>query len=515
MHPGCFVWTPTPHLSDRRTARPGPARVCLCVVLFARSGRLAFRARFGAPHLSFSRFILPLCSSPSGLGLPVLRFFLFVCHFPSLPSSLLAPPPSPALHSSRPSCPGPWHSSFAPTTPQPPPPFFFLLLVLFRCPTFLASLRPAAPLSLTVAFACLRPWVSPPPLFSPFFPPLPCAPVPVFFVFFLHLLRGPLFRCFRCPGPWHFVRAPLPTPPLFFFAFFFLSAPPLSRRFRRIRPWVPWASEPCLCRLLPPLAPLSLPGFLFPPPFAPLRVVCVLCAGAVPPPRGGCSCFAVSRVLCGAAVCCGLFCVVGGFLRCFPVPCGVGVVLCCVLMCCVIGVSAGSLASALLPPFFVWVVRYLVVPCWLVCCAFTGCRVVCFTVSCPGARRHLVVGSAALCRVLLPSPHRRAPAPLLPLPGPLGGPLLCSVLECGAVLVCCAACRPVCCGLRRLVLVLPCCFVCAGWYCVLLPVVARCSLLGLVARCCLPLACSGKSAGLSSYKSYSVPSPRPLLPGHP
>ena len=46
-----------------------------------------------------------------------------------------------------------------------------------------------------------------------------------------------------------------------------------------------------------------------------------------------------------------------------------------------------------------------------------------------------------------------------------------------------------CCCLRRVLLVIPCCFVRAGWCCVLSPVVAGCSLLGLVACCCSPLAC--------------------------
>ena len=51
MHRGCFVWTPTPPLAGRRTPRPGPVRVCVCSAFLAGSGRLASRARSGAPHL--------------------------------------------------------------------------------------------------------------------------------------------------------------------------------------------------------------------------------------------------------------------------------------------------------------------------------------------------------------------------------------------------------------------------------------------------------------------------------
>ena len=57
------------------------------------------------------------------------------------------------------------------------------------------------------------------------------------------------------------------------------------------------------------------------------------------------------------------------------------------------------------------------------------------------------------------------------------------------MLICCAACRAVCCCLRGVLLMVPWWFVRAGWCCVLLPVVAGCSFLGLVARCGFPLVC--------------------------
>ena len=70
VHWGCFVWTPTPPLSGRRTPRPGPACVFLCSPVLAGSGGLVCWALFGAPLLSYGRFVLLLCSAPSGLGLP-------------------------------------------------------------------------------------------------------------------------------------------------------------------------------------------------------------------------------------------------------------------------------------------------------------------------------------------------------------------------------------------------------------------------------------------------------------
>ena len=84
---------------------------------------------------------------------------------------------------------------------------------------------------------------------------------------------------------------------------------------------------------------------------------------------------------------------------------------------------------------------------------------------------------------------RRAAAPCCRCLVPCRGLWLCSVLGCGAAFFWCAACRAVCCCLRRVFLVVLCCFVRAGWCCVLLPVVAGCWLLGLVARCCFPVAC--------------------------
>ena len=50
MHRGCFVWTPTPPLSGRRTPRPGPARVCVRALL-GRVGRAGLPGAFWFPAI--------------------------------------------------------------------------------------------------------------------------------------------------------------------------------------------------------------------------------------------------------------------------------------------------------------------------------------------------------------------------------------------------------------------------------------------------------------------------------
>ena len=155
MHRGCFVWTPTPPLSGRRTRRPGPARVCVCVPCLAGSGGPASRARFGAPHLFFGRSCFALClfgPLRAGVALFVVVvgiFLIFFCFsspspprcapvvscfacfpawgalglgvlFPRPPSfSFLAPPPLPVV--SGVSC---FPVALGLCAP-PPPPFFF------------------------------------------------------------------------------------------------------------------------------------------------------------------------------------------------------------------------------------------------------------------------------------------------------------------------------------------------------------------------------------------------------
>ena len=153
MHRGCCVRTPTPPLSRWSTPRPGPACVCVCLLFLAWSGRPSSGARFGAPHLSFGRFVLLLSSAPYGLGLPVLRVFFFWLLSPLFSLSPRAPPLSPAFCTSRPWV--PWALAlFVCSCPPLPPPFFLLLFVLSSCVS--CPLAPCAPALAGRALAARR-----------------------------------------------------------------------------------------------------------------------------------------------------------------------------------------------------------------------------------------------------------------------------------------------------------------------------------------------------------------------
>ena len=179
VHRGCFVWTPTPPLSGRRTPRLGPARVCVCVPFLAGSGGPDSRARSGAPHLSFSRFWCALCLfGPLGLGLPCL-WLLLGFFFPLS----VAPPLSPALRVFQPR----GALGLGVLLPSPHFPFFLFLhprclwRFLFSGPGCLWPLRPVVP-------------PPPPPFcfFLFFFP----SPLPVFFSwFFFFFFFSPVVRC--------------------------------------------------------------------------------------------------------------------------------------------------------------------------------------------------------------------------------------------------------------------------------------------------------------------------------
>ena len=153
MHRGCFVCTPTPPLSGRRTPRPDPARVCVCMLCLARWGGAASWARCGAPDLAFGRSWCALCLfSPLRAGVApfvvvvgVLFFFLppphhalFVSCFACFPASgvlglgVLLPPPNFCLPPPR--C--PWRFLFSGLRclgplRLVPPPFFFLFFCFF------------------------------------------------------------------------------------------------------------------------------------------------------------------------------------------------------------------------------------------------------------------------------------------------------------------------------------------------------------------------------------------------
>ena len=150
------MWTLTPPLSGRRTPRPCPARMCVCMPLLAGSGRPASRARFRAPLLLLWPVLVRslFAEPPPGWGSPVCGcccVFSVFFSFPFVRHRCL------------------WHSFFfwaqcalglgvllspAPFLPQPPssffssplpPPCFFSSYLLFLCFLFVAVFFPLTP----------------------------------------------------------------------------------------------------------------------------------------------------------------------------------------------------------------------------------------------------------------------------------------------------------------------------------------------------------------------------------
>ena len=415
----------SPFRSDDAT--PGSrACVCACSSWPGRAGRQPGRVLV---RLTFPVTVLSLFFGrpPPGFVCPRFGCVFFCPPFPFFPPPLSRPRCLRLFVLCDPGCPGPWRSSFA-LTPHPHPPPFFFPLVLFCCPAFSATMTP--------------PFL----IFAPLPPPDP--PVPFFCVFFvvfhpsLTPPRGSLCCCFRCPGPWRFVVAPPPSPPPFFlFVFpFFAACPRLScLGFSVVSgPGCPWprrsvSANPtrrlslslfffCCCFSFP-LFPGSgrswcswplprLAGFLFPPPYAALLVVCALRAGAVPPPPWrllvfGCvSCLVLWCLGLLWAVLCGLwrFAVFFGAwwcwcraVWCLVVPycavfcrawcrrallCGV---LCCVLL---LAVSCGCCF-----PLFCWC-RPL--PCCAVLCCAVFCHAWCRRVLLSGVLRCVLSWCAVL-----------------------------------------------------------------------------------------------------------------------
>ena len=511
------------HLAFRvggRHARVPRVCACACSSWPGREARPRGRVlvRLTLPVAVLSFFFVRL---PPSRGCPCLGCFLFVCVFvpsPSFPPPLSHPRCPRLCVLPGPGCPGTSRCAFAPT-----PPFFSFFLVLFRCPAFLPP---------CVLQPCSRsPWLSPvtglgvplfprPPVpffvffsylplprpvfpffcfFSFFSPPAPslrpfvlllsvpralalcgCPPPPRRLLFFSRpspRLHCPVFSVVSgpgSPGPWRFVSARPTRPPSlslsFFFPFVLCSLFPLV-------PGVLGALCPCTAWL----------GLLF---SAVCGLVCGVCAVS-----WGC-------VLCLVAWCCGLLWAVLCGSRRFAVFfgavwCWCRAVWCVVVLCRWFWRSRSPVGAA--SPF----------PCLchaVPCCAVLFCAVFCRAWSCRASLcgflgcvlSWCVVSSCRRVRCVVwgfpAPPPPPADAPCCCCLVRCCGPSICSVLGFGAVLVCCAACRVVCCCLRRFVLVLPCCFVRARWCCVLLPVFAGCSLLGLVARCCFPLACFGAGA---------------------
>ena len=253
MPRGCFVWTLTSPLAGRRTPRLGPMRVCVCSSFLAGSGRLASRARFGAPHL----FIWLLCLSAllgplQGTVAPFFRplfaltsplLLLFCCFFLSFSfvSSFLpcATSVSCFLVVSGPGCPRPWR---------------FALFVLLAS-RFLA-LR-----ALSLSLCCLA--VGRSPVVAPPRASLSCCCCrsllhPALFFFFPYYssrrrppcLRLSVFSGPGCPGPWRLCVSAVPGFPCSGFLFFFCLPPP--------------GSSCALARFVSPGWPVVVPGWLLP-----------------------------------------------------------------------------------------------------------------------------------------------------------------------------------------------------------------------------------------------------------
>ena len=160
MHRGCFVWTPTPLFLGRRTPRPGPARVCVCVPCLAGSGGPVSWARSRAPYLSFCRFWFALCllhplRARVAPFVVVVGFLLFsFCFFFFFPfPTLVAPSLCPALRVVRPWV--PWALAFCRPLPPllflPPPPCCLWRFLLSGC---LGPLRPPPLFFLVSFFSC-------------------------------------------------------------------------------------------------------------------------------------------------------------------------------------------------------------------------------------------------------------------------------------------------------------------------------------------------------------------------
>ena len=446
---------------------PG-SRACVHVRAFlGRVGQDTSGARFGAPHLSCGR-----CAVHR-----VFVFFLFGCFFLYLflPLSSLLSSRAPAVSgfSCFPALGALGLGALCLLLPPPQTPPFFVFLLCF------VVLRSLLPCALRPCSRSLRRSLVPGRGFPLFQPPLDT-------VFFSSLF-SPLLP--RPPPP-----RPPPTPVLFFRAFFLYSSHPVPSPLSFVLLLlVPRTLALCGCPDPPSPPPPSL-SFCFSSP-APLcaslvssfplfqalgalgpgasslpsplllrvghlRVVCALCAWAAPPPPPRrplvfccVSCLVVWcrgllwAVLCGSC----RFAVFFGAVWCWcrAVWCIVLLLVCCcaVLLVLALVVSRGHcfllslLAScgallyrAVFCAVFYRAWRCRALPCGVLCSAVFWCAV-----SWGRRVRRVVLGFSAF------PPPTPAAAPCCRCLVPCRGSLLCSVLGCGAVLVCCAASRVVCC----------------------------------------------------------------------
>ena len=443
MHRGCFVWTPTPPLAGRKAPRPGPARVCVCLLFLAGSDGPASRARSGAPHL----FLWPLCLSallgPVRAGVaPVLVLCLpsrppFAFFFRFSVVVFLAPPLSPAFSGFRPWV--PWALALCVVC--------FVALVLLGSPCALASLvlpgrrllsggcPPPPPFCVSLLLPPHGAWL------SFFFLPL-CAPVVSGFLWFpapgalglcavFCLFYGP--PAARLSARSRLVCVSRCSVPSFFLFFFLRCAPLLSLAFFGFRPRLSWASAlcaVCFVGLLAPLCalasfvlsawPLAAPWPLLPP----------------PPPL----CLAVSVAAARCCVPCAVLCCVslGAVRRRAAARCAAR---CCAVVCCVALLrSFGAAACCALPS---GIARRPGALCSAALCFAVFPRAVSsvLCVFCRGVVVRAVVRRSALCCV--------CPG-VLCCAFPVLSALCGAVLRCAGALALCCSCGACCCW--RLVL---------------------------------------------------------------
>ena len=214
MHRGCFVWTSSPPLEGRRTPRPGPVRVCVCLSFLAGLGGPASRVHFGAPPL----FLWPLCLSAL-LGPLLAGVASFLGRLFALPLLPLSRSPPRFFRAPFVSCFLPFPAQVALGLgalfffPPPPGPLFFLPPLSLG----FSGVQPLLPRALALCAVCF----ARPPLLGP---PCPLAP---------------------SAAPWWLI----PPPPPFVSRAFrrrlsvlgVICAPSLSVAFAGFLPWMPWA----------------------------------------------------------------------------------------------------------------------------------------------------------------------------------------------------------------------------------------------------------------------------------
>ena len=446
MHRGCFVLTPRPPRTGRRTPRQGPVRVCVCVPSSpGRAGRPPGRVLVRLTFF-YGRSCCSLCLlGPLWAGVVLLVLFLGFFFSP-----LVCPPCLPRSLFSGPGCLGPWRLVVLPPPsfvcffflPPPCVCFFFACFLFFFCGFFTSFFV----FFFVLCWLCGALWVR-----RGLWGVLVCV------VGGLVLRRGPVCACVLLFG-----AACLCLPLLC--CCLLCCVCPVAPCWRR-------CSFPCCLWWLPcgvaRLTPRALgAGFVS---------FCVGFVPDVPPPpsAAGCAvlCCGLSCVVwCGAAVC-GVFCVVSVVVRraCVFAPCCAG--SCCAVV--VVLSSRAALLRSLLASFF-----FCVVPCLSVvlravsvfvlclCGAVLVCLRCCSLCAalCP-LWRWLVFCVVVCCVCLF------AVGPGCPLLSPggswwllvscFGGVLWC-VPGCRAALCCCALCRPALCGFVLLCLVLSCGVFCPG-----------------------------------------------------